>query len=80
MKQATVQLWEDLAAAGFTFGKEVAQLAHIHDEVQLAVRPGLEDFVGETAVEAIRKAGRFFGFRCLLDGEYKVGRNWAETH
>jgi len=80
MKQATVQLWEDLAAAGFTFGKEVAQLAHIHDEVQLAVRPGLEDFVGETAVEAIRKAGRFFGFRCPLDGEYKVGRNWAETH
>lgn len=80
MKQATVQLWEDLEAAGFTFGNEVAQLAHIHDEFQLAVREGLEAKVGEIAVNAIRKAGIYFGFRCPLDGEFKVGRNWADTH
>ena len=80
MKQATVILWQDLEARGYTFGKEVAQLAHIHDEYQLAVREGLEAEVGEIAVNAIKKAGIYFGFRCPLDGEYKVGRNWAETH
>lgn len=32
------------------------------------------------AVEAIRKAGEYFNFRCSLDGEAKVGNNWAETH
>lgn len=80
MKQATVQLWNDLEAMGFVFGREVGQLAHIHDEFQLAVKEGLETVVGETAVQSIRKAGQFFGFRCPLDGEYRVGRNWAETH
>lgn len=80
MKQATVILWQDLEASGYTFGKEVAQLAHIHDEYQLAVREGLEAEVGEIAVNAIKKAGIYFDFRCPLDGEYKVGRNWAETH
>ena len=32
------------------------------------------------AVGAIRKAGEYFGFRCPLDGEAKVGDNWYETH
>ena len=80
MKKATVILWEDLKAEGFTFGKEVIQVAHIHDEFQLYVKNGLEERVGEIAVNSIRKAGEAFGFRCELDGEYKVGRNWAETH
>lgn len=80
MKQATVILWKDLEAKGYKFGKEVAQVAHIHDEYQLYVMKGLEDEVGKVAVDAIRKAGDFFGFRCPLDGEYKVGQNWAETH
>jgi len=26
------------------------------------------------------EAGVFFGFRLPLDGEFKVGANWAETH
>ena len=32
------------------------------------------------AVEAIRKAGEYFGFRCPLDGEAKVGNSWYDTH
>jgi hypothetical protein len=28
----------------------------------------------------MRKAGEFFAFRCPIDGEFKVGGNWAETH
>lgn len=29
---------------------------------------------------SIVDAGEFFKFRCPLDGEYKIGSNWAETH
>ena len=35
---------------------------------------------GELAVKSIRKAGQYLGFNVDLDGEYKVGRSWAETH
>jgi hypothetical protein len=32
------------------------------------------------AVEAIQKAGDHFNLRCPLDGEFKVGESWYETH
>jgi DNA polymerase-1 len=36
--------------------------------------------VGKIVVQAIRQAGKGYDFRCQLDGEYRVGANWAETH
>jgi len=36
--------------------------------------------VGEICVEAIRKAGKFFGLRVPMDGQYIVGRSWMQTH
>jgi DNA polymerase-1 len=35
---------------------------------------------GEEAIKSIRRAGEQLGIRIMLDGEYKLGRNWAETH
>lgn len=58
----------------------VAQVAAVHDEYQLMCFPAHADKVGRIMVEAIQKAGASFGFRCPLDGEYRVGKNWAETH
>lgn len=58
----------------------VAQVAAVHDEYQLMCFPNHADEVGKIMVEAIQKAGASFGFRCPLDGEYRVGMNWAETH
>ena len=81
MKKATIIMWQDFTWAGFTFGEEVGQMAHIHDEYQLAVRNDIDhEFIGEIATGAIRKAGEYFNFRCPLDGEYKIGANWKETH
>ena len=37
-------------------------------------------FVGRMGCDAIRKAGQTFKMRCELDGEYKIGGNWSETH
>ena len=39
-----------------------------------------EHFIGQFAVDSIRKAGEHFKLRCPLDGEYKIGGNWSETH
>lgn len=80
MKLATNILWDDLETAGIFWGVHAQQVAHIHDEYQILVKEDLADVVGKIAVEAIVKAGEQLGMRCPLDGEYKVGRNWAETH
>lgn len=80
MKKATCILWELLTEAGYKDGTDVLQVLHIHDEYQLYVKEEIAHDVGKLAVEAIRKAGDHFGFRCPLDGEYKIGKNWAQTH
>lgn len=80
MKKALVIADEDLQAEGLKPGIDYEFIINSHDERQYAVREGLEEFVGKTDVEAIKKAGEYFKFRCPLDGEYKVGKNWAECH
>jgi len=55
-------------------------VANIHDEWQMEVREDIADFVGERAVGCIVKAGEFYNLRCPMDGEYKIGDNWSETH
>ena len=56
------------------------QVAAVHDEYQFMVSPEFADRVGKIVVAAIQQAGKDFCFRCQLDGEYRVGANWAETH
>jgi DNA polymerase I-like protein with 3'-5' exonuclease and polymerase domains len=80
MKKALVILDHDLQEAGLIPGIDYEFLANIHDEYQIAVLENHAQFVGETAVKAIKKAGDYFEFRCPLDGEFKIGNNWAECH
>jgi DNA polymerase-1 len=70
----------ELQAQGLVWGKDYYFLGWIHDEVQIAVRNGLEGQVGETAVKMAAKVGEDFSFRCPLAAEYRQGTNWAETH
>jgi hypothetical protein len=55
-------------------------VANIHDEWQIEVKESQADFVGEMAVKSFKQAGEFYNLRCPLDGEYKIGRDWSETH
>ena len=55
-------------------------VANIHDEWQIEVSECRANKVGQMAVESIIEAGKFYNLRCPLDGEYKVGRDWSETH
>jgi DNA polymerase-1 len=80
MKQAMVNLHEACAAKGWVHGKDYRQVLWVHDEFQVECRPEIADALGSTMVDAIRKVTADFNFRCPLDGEFKVGSNWAETH
>jgi DNA polymerase I-like protein with 3'-5' exonuclease and polymerase domains len=55
-------------------------VANVHDEWQIEAAEAYADEVGRAARQSIIEAGEHFKLRCPLDGEYKIGRNWAETH
>lgn len=73
---------QELQARGLKHGwdGDYALCAWVHDEVQIAVRQGKEEIIGQVCVEMAQKAGEFFKFRCPLTGEFKVGGSWKETH
>lgn len=80
MKKALCIFDDAVTEAGLVYGTDYALVATIHDEAQFECLPGHAEFIGTTMVEAIRKAGDHFKFRCPLDGEWKAGANWMETH
>ena len=55
-------------------------VANVHDEWQIETTAHYADTVGRMGVRAIQLAGETLSLRCPLDGEYRVGNNWAETH
>jgi DNA polymerase I len=76
MKQALVML-----DAGIRKQKLRAKFCvNCHDEFQLECHPDDAEAVGKLAVESIKGAGQYFNLRCPLDGEYKVGKSWRDTH
>jgi DNA polymerase I-like protein with 3'-5' exonuclease and polymerase domains len=80
MKKAIV-IFDRLAAdQGLIPGLHYEHVAWVHDEIQIEADEDKADLVGKLLVEAMEEAGRSFRFRCPITGEYKVGRNWAETH
>ena len=80
MKKALCILYQSLRDKGWKQGIDFAFVLNIHDEYQAEIREELVEEYKILAVEAIKKAGEYFNFRCPLDGEAKVGANWAETH
>jgi len=74
MKKALILLDEKLKDIDAHF------VANVHDEWQIEVKEDMSDTVGKLGVECIIEAGKLLKLRCPLDGEYKVGSNWSETH
>jgi DNA polymerase I-like protein with 3'-5' exonuclease and polymerase domains len=72
--------YEEITAEGFTYGKDWSFLAHVHDEIQFAVREEHAGQIGLIAVRSSRLAGEALGLRIAIDSEFKVGDNWAECH
>tara|TARA_B100001123_G_C15300048_1_gene1020694 strand:+ start:837 stop:2600 length:1764 start_codon:yes stop_codon:yes gene_type:complete len=76
MKEALVILDKKIKEKGY----EAEFVANVHDEWQIEVREDHAEEVGKAGVEAIQEAGISLGLFCPLDGEYKIGDNWSETH
>ena len=55
-------------------------VVNVHDEFQYQVKEEQADRFGILAVKSIVDAGDQLGLRCSLNGEYKIGNNWKETH
>ena len=55
-------------------------VVNVHDEFQYEVEESRAEEFGKLAVQAIIDAGKQLNIRCPLDGEYKIGNNWSETH
>jgi len=61
-------------------GLDANFVVNVHDEFQVEVREDLAETVGKLGVESIIEAGMELKLNCPLDGEYRIGDNWSETH
>jgi len=81
MKQVVVTIHNNIEQnLGLVYSKDWEQLLMVHDEVQLTCNPEYTEAIREQAMLAFPQAQEFFGFRCLIEGDSRVGSNWAETH
>lgn len=58
----------------------VMQVAYVHDELQFSVPASIADAAGKIITDSAIEAGVRLGIRMPINAEYKVGRNWSETH
>ena len=77
MKHAT-RLWRKWAEED---GLRYKLVDLVHDEWQTEVDDEeVGHRIGQLQCDALIKTGQELGVRCALKGEYKIGRNWRETH
>jgi DNA polymerase-1 len=76
MKQASIFLDERIQELGY----DAIRVGDIHDEGQLDCDARCADEVGKLATQCLIDAGRELNFRVPIEGDYKVGLTWADTH
>lgn len=76
MKQALVIFKQELKRQKIWHEFKV----NCHDEWQVECLPQDSETVGKIGVQSIADAGIMLKMRCPLDGEYKIGNSWRETH
>ena len=76
MKKALILLNDKITSNGW----DAKFVANVHDEWQIECHADHAKAVGEAGVRAIKEAGCMLELNCPLDGDYKVGENWSETH
>lgn len=76
MKLASILLDKEIEKNGWDTWK----VLDAHDEAQQDTVSNQAEEVGKAGVQAIKDAGEELGWVVPLDGEYKIGQNWHETH
>jgi len=81
MKQVVVTIHNNIETnLDLVHGDDWEQLLMVHDEVQLACHPKHTAAIREQAMNAFPQAQEFFGFKCKIEGDSRVGHTWADTH
>lgn len=76
MKKALVIFYDKIKANKWN----VKLVANVHDEFQFECPKEIAEEAGKAARMSIIEAGEHYKLRCPLDGEYKIGANWRQTH
>jgi DNA polymerase I-like protein with 3'-5' exonuclease and polymerase domains len=63
-----------------TFGEQVKQVAYVHDELQFSCPAGIAAQAGKIITDAAVEAGNRLGIKMPINAEFKIGKNWSETH
>jgi DNA polymerase I-like protein with 3'-5' exonuclease and polymerase domains len=80
MKKATCIFWDTVTKAGLDPGEDFQPVGWFHDELQVLARPQHSEFIAKSIVDGIRQSGEYFELKCPFTGEYRIGKNWEETH
>ena len=56
------------------------KIADIHDEGQHETLPKDAEEFGKLTSRCLQDAGEELGFRVPMDGDFKIGKNWADCH
>lgn len=81
-KRWWLECFAEAEKRGWKYGwdNQFTCLGYIHDELQWAVREDIAQEFGEMVVGCAAKAGEYFNFKCPIGAEFKIGRNWCDTH
>ena len=80
MKQTLINFWKTLLQQGYVHQEDYWLVVNVHDEFQWECAEYNAEHFGEVARKSIKRAGEFLKVKCPLDGEWKMGKNWSETH
>lgn len=75
-----VDAWASQRGLKYGYDGDWTMLGWIHDEIQFAVKDGLETEFGEAVINCAKLAGEYFGFKIPIGAEYHIGKTWADTH
>ena len=75
-KQWLVQMMDKIQESGV----DAKLVASVHDEYQFEVANADTEKFGEITNTAIKEVQDIYDLKCPLDSEFKIGKNWAETH
>jgi len=74
MKRAMVIAAPQIYALGGEF------VLWVHDEFQVECTHASAREIGRIMVDAMAAAGQYYDCRVAIDGEYKIGETWGDTH
>lgn len=80
MKKALNNFMRKCRFLGLKHGVDFGLCVNVHDEVQIESPLDKLDQYGTMFVDSIKTVTHQFKLNCPLDGEYKKGSNWSETH